>query len=1427
MSADPEKILTSYPYPIARPYSRWIEQTTLEGRLRWAELTLHSAFRYVAVVILAEYSQFQGSDGEVNNRLRDLEHATLGKHMGFIRDVPVLLLRAGHRWFCSELPKTLHRIRGLQGPLPGTSLLDFVVKFRGDTQHLHNEKSSDAILQFEQSVRRVLEELFFLTHYSLLLGWERDGVEVGFVELSGPEDIEKRSAAGSFRPDALTTAVLVRPGQSNFLRLSPFVRYSFCPVCREEGIEPPREMFLLDGSNRAQGVLRGERHGQVLNDENPIKELLHHKAAYAARFRSSELSYNDALALISAASLRFIQSRKNDRTFIEGAVVARPEIEGELDLFLDNEKTVFFLGGASGIGKSCLLCKWTQNALETSKPVLILDGSKTDFDLFEESLLALLNVDGCLTDLITVLADEGVTLTVAIDGINEHPRAAEALIKLQAWARRLSGRWKLIVGCRTSQLSEAFSSSLPEADVEIYHRSHIGGVVSNVNVLTAIDYDDPLLETAYEAYQSAKDLDGEQLSFCPTTSFSETSFKVRTLMSSPGSMRLLMETFHGRELPRSIGNVELIHAYLQRMAFDSEITGSFINRLALEFVRQWKTAMARSDLWNVPDLRAGMLAGDFEQSALDQLVERGILRIEQTQGSLGLFEIPKSLIRFGNDRIYEFLLANIQTLQADFGPERLRQLILASPGYPAFDGTVQIVWEMLAKQDNGELLCQTLGLFNDGLAGITCFAGALSSLSVSNPSAYRAGLSYVLNRHLFYDLLLCLNLELQLRSQASLDGRVELLSELLLWQGDHRIEVQVFALGCLLNVAISGKWPHSRVIDIFNRLQKIVSSVGGTSSYAFAATHHLSPHEIANMQAFGFSCLYPLEGIVLTQLHPERSQPFKAVAEFFNVSILPTASLLKLHSLRYLLSLRLVSEASPEVEQILAIVEQWDGETRPKELLRAFDRHDIDLNSMVFMQFAAAEEEITFELRNLAASMSYDLLEANSIEFVERVVAEYVRFKMDPFKVRSLDDALSNVAQARVLANAYKREKEYERAYELCLLVSRVVQCEVGFEQTLSIESLMRDLLHLQGEQESIQRGLKLMAMDRCCRLTSPELTLLLSLDVRNLVLSGEWRRRVSRLEEDSGISSGETWTTVAEKLFSDEQRSILRDLAFPWLTPEQQEFMESIEDPDSFVTEVLSTAPFLRRVSNKRFLIELLAVEIMKRIVGSMGSEGPVDDLTNSSYEDRVLDELLLLANGEMQLNSSVTPESVSSILRKDSEEAFEKLNSRWGDLSEQERLIRIVYVAITDELFFLTELHLCEDFCKAISKPCSSDETKQWIDSVLRCWIAEKRRGWPPEMDTLLEVWSQPSSALLIPPQALLPEIVTRVHWTSLEKLFRESCPSFNDAAQQDPSVLPALAGAMKEVTRQNSAQVKGLGDDLLEELTQFSKALENEFK
>ena len=351
--------------------------------------------------------------------------------------------------------------------------------------------------------------------------------------------------------------------------------------------------------------------------------------------------------------------------YVPELVVSSPQIESELEAFLNGEAAALIVLGETGLGKTNLLCQWTADLSQAGHAVFYYDCAGSIHDNIETGLARDLGANS-VNDLDEVLhqisdmaaaADSNTTLglrtttgphlILIFDAINEFRRPNQVgtdnlLRQIDALVGHLPERnVKLIFSCRTvpwRQMQNAGKTKL------LWHRYH-QPQGADEPLLLLQPFDSMIFAKAYDKYR---------VYFNLQTKYDEIPSSLRENLLRPYFLRMTAETYRDRGIPVTQDALFLnvfrrFYEERIRPATDDE---KFIEELVGVMYEQSRSILWIDDLEEYQELYAQLL-DEHPDNSYQRMLARGVL--SETPGDF----FQSAQVRFLYDPIGSFALARL------------------------------------------------------------------------------------------------------------------------------------------------------------------------------------------------------------------------------------------------------------------------------------------------------------------------------------------------------------------------------------------------------------------------------------------------------------------------------------------------------------------------------------------------------------------------------------------------------------------------------------------------------------------------------------------------------------------------------------------------------------------------------------------------
>jgi hypothetical protein len=187
------QIIETYPYFLAHPYKRALEEEDSFKRLHLLKEVFLNYLKYVGLLTASEYFNSSLKIGDINRAFKNfLYRPQFGHWNAFMRSAIQALNEHNHQWFVKELPKYYEEVETLPYEKNGTTAIGQLINFRNHYLG-HGTVPSDqkcAALWEEnfELLKELLVKMDFCKNYTIVssdktVSWRLMGDEITQVNL--------------------------------------------------------------------------------------------------------------------------------------------------------------------------------------------------------------------------------------------------------------------------------------------------------------------------------------------------------------------------------------------------------------------------------------------------------------------------------------------------------------------------------------------------------------------------------------------------------------------------------------------------------------------------------------------------------------------------------------------------------------------------------------------------------------------------------------------------------------------------------------------------------------------------------------------------------------------------------------------------------------------------------------------------------------------------------------------------------------------------------------------------------------------------------------------------------------------------------------------------------------------------------------------
>ena len=547
------RIIETYPYFLAHPYKRALEEEDGFKRLHLLKEVFLNYLKYLGLLTASEYFNSNLKIGEINRAFKNfLYRPQFGHWNAFMRSAIQALNENGHQWFAKELPGYYDEVETQPYAAAGETSIGKLINFRNHYLGHSTVPSDQKCVSLWQEnfglLKDLLVKLDFCKNYTIAssdktVSWRLMGDEITQVNLR----------------QKLKTNVAMLNSDNQEMSIVPFFIL-------------PGEYFIKEVSERAKLMVyeqnTGSRivffspesvHGET-NNEKVLEQLNlmireKEKQEPVAMKNLDEASWK---AILKENNEATIQSLLSEKKVIKGIYQERQDAEVALRSWVGARAGLFFLAAEAGSGKTNLLVEMNRQYTERGIDTILLRGNRFRTPNIWEELCYRLNLtpESSLEEAGFVKYEQENPLMILIDGANENSNSKALFDSIIEFLEKYKGgHIKIVLSWRVNTKSE-----LPQADEKyesiIYSDAKEGNREENV-VARSCHWLKPLnkveVEGAWNKYVSDKQ---DKVRRKPNFSYEELTYHDRSLsdqLDNPLLLRLFLELNNGKGLPKSRG----------------------------------------------------------------------------------------------------------------------------------------------------------------------------------------------------------------------------------------------------------------------------------------------------------------------------------------------------------------------------------------------------------------------------------------------------------------------------------------------------------------------------------------------------------------------------------------------------------------------------------------------------------------------------------------------------------------------------------------------------------------------------------------------------------------------------------------------------------------------------------------------------------
>ena len=564
-----QAIINQYPYLLAYPYKRAILEQDPYKKIHLLKETFLNYLKYLGLLTASEYFNVDFKLKEFNTNFRELLfRPQFGYWNKFIREGIGQLNDAQHNWFLKELPGYFKSIEtdvfesNSSSLTPIGELIHFRNSYLGHGMVPTDDECLELWDRYEPILKELLIKMDFCRAYTMvcfdnLRMWRLMGVEIDPITTNQKTNVTDR------------VQLLKADGQT--LSLVPFFVL-------------PGEFFRQDTASKSKLMVYEQNTGkrivffspESLSDETSgivlerLNFLLSDKDMEAP-LDEETLTSDTLKSIISNKRNEVLKTLIKERKVLDGIYQTREDAELSLSSWIGAKAGLFFLSAEAGSGKTNLLVEMSKQYANKQIDNLLIRANRMAYSNLWDELRFQLNLTTNF-DLNKSKAFEQYTqdnpFIILIDGGNEHPQPDELLQSiLNLLEQNKGGHIKVVLSWRVNTKTEIpiISSNYDE----FVYPDNLDGKDDNV-LARYCHWLKPLnkkeLEGAWNTYitKNAK-------THKPQFSLEDLTYFDRSLtdqLLNPLMLRLFLELFHGKNLPKQKGFINIWALYHEKLIQD-------------------------------------------------------------------------------------------------------------------------------------------------------------------------------------------------------------------------------------------------------------------------------------------------------------------------------------------------------------------------------------------------------------------------------------------------------------------------------------------------------------------------------------------------------------------------------------------------------------------------------------------------------------------------------------------------------------------------------------------------------------------------------------------------------------------------------------------------------------------------------------------
>jgi tetratricopeptide (TPR) repeat protein len=639
-SDEEELVLNAYPYVIAYPFERMLQEEDGRNKLELLAYTFLNGLKFWGLVLASEYFQSPLKSAKINELFKsNLYQPSFGNWNAFIRETIVAMEGEGITLVYTEFIEaykeieTGKRVKKYRSESPYTNedgqtawkkselsaistLINFRNRYLGHGIPLSKKEYSNIFKEIYPVLIDFLKSISFTTQLHLV---RQDGNFKYLLKGYKVQQIESSS---------------FQSGDDGFIVLSDFknrqlnlLPFYILPKQFIAGADNRAEVMVYEQNTGSRVVffspesIKAEESGQVLER---IQLFIQEKER-TAPCRSDEFTLEYVRHWVNEHNEKTIAGLKREKKLLDGIYQNRIDAESALVSWFQSCTSLFVVSAEAGSGKTNLMAHMHAEYQRLDLTSLFIRAARCKSENWEEILREMLNAPIAL-DLKAFIRDNysaQVPLMILIDGGNEHPSPLTFLESICQFIVELpAGSIKVVLSWRSSTVMEMPEVQESMEPIVYAAAERKEGNLLSTRALRLTGLDKVELEGAWKKYVNDKNLRSR-----PVFDFSDLMISDSALveeLSNPLLLRLFLELFHGKPLPKTSKGFINLWAVWWNKIDENKDEAKYLRYLASVLMEKQQLQIPLDALFEHPVL-GDMVKNIQIDSPHQQLLRKGII----------------------------------------------------------------------------------------------------------------------------------------------------------------------------------------------------------------------------------------------------------------------------------------------------------------------------------------------------------------------------------------------------------------------------------------------------------------------------------------------------------------------------------------------------------------------------------------------------------------------------------------------------------------------------------------------------------------------------------------------------------------------------------------------------------------------------------